>query len=124
MVLGIDSDRVALWTVRLQAPREAGGSKTLYSRLSGIQPLDSGVPRITASVVCTPLSALFNLVTGHEDGTIRFWRLQLAVRPPPFYSFLLSKALCATHQLSSSSSIRESSWRRMSLCRLWPEATR
>ncbi|ELR14288.1 WD domain, Gbeta repeat containing protein [Acanthamoeba castellanii str. Neff] len=61
-----------------QAPREAGGSKTLYSRLSGIQPLDSGVPRITASIVCTPLSALFNLVTGHEDGTIRFWRLQLA----------------------------------------------
>lgn len=78
VVLGIDSDRVALWTVRLQAPREAGGSKTLYSRLSGIQPLDSGVPRITASIVCTPLSALFNLVTGHEDGTIRFWRLQLA----------------------------------------------
>jgi hypothetical protein len=93
VVLGIDSDRVALWTVRLQAPREAGGSKTLYSRLSGIQPLDSGVPRITASVMCTPLSALFNLVTGHEDGTIRFWRLQLAVRPPPFYSFLLSCAL-------------------------------
>ncbi len=123
MVLGIDGDRVALWTVRLQAPREAGGSKTLYSRLSGIQPLDSGVPRITSSVVCTPLSALFNLVTGHEDGTIRFWRLQLAVRPPPFLHFLAVKALC-DDLIIIVIITRESSWRRMSLCRLLPGATR
>jgi hypothetical protein len=50
--------------------------------MTGIQPLESGIPRITASYAHTPLAPPFTLVTGHEDGTIRFWRLGLEVNPP------------------------------------------
>lgn len=82
VAFGIDRDRVALWTLRIQQPNDTG-SRTLFSRLDGIHALGSQIPRITTSTVYTSqlrtgLPA-FSLVTGHEDGSVRFWRLTLSV---------------------------------------------
>lgn len=89
--MGIDSDRIALWTVRLQPPREIGGRRAIISRLDGIHALDGGIPRITSSTACMPQPRagppIYSLVTGHQDGSVRFWRATLSVTLIPFCFF-------------------------------------